>query len=150
MTSIREASISELGKVGPFAEEFCASSRHLSGFDKEVFVKSWTAIITAGFGTILLLVDGDEIHGAIGGLVYPCMNSGKMTATETFWFVSEVHRGSLAGVKLYKRFEQWVRGKGCSQLRMGHMTDLMPEKVKGFYISQGFTEIEVTYSKELK
>lgn len=149
MTSIREACISELGKVGPFAEEFCSSSKHLKGFDREVFVESWTAIINAGFGTILLLVDGEDIYGAIGGLSYPDMNSGEMTATETFWFVSEVHRGSLSGVKLYKKFEQWARSKGCRHLRMGHMTDLMPEKVKGFYISQGFAEIEVTYSKEL-
>lgn len=145
---IREATVEDLMDVGPCAERFYASSAFLTDFNINVFAASWKAILSAGYGVIFLLLEGEKIVGAIGGLTYPDMNSGKVTATETFWFVDEENRG-MGGINLYRRLERWAREKGCASLRMGHMIDLMPGKLKELYSRLGYRVIEVTYSKEL-
>jgi GNAT superfamily N-acetyltransferase len=53
------------------------------------------------------------------------------------------------GVLLYRAFEAWAKTKKATELRMGYLVDLMPEKVAHFYERVGFERVEVGYSKRL-
>jgi len=52
-------------------------------------------------------------------------------------------------VLLYRAFEAWAKTKKATELRMGYLVDLMPEKVAHFYERVGFERVEVGYSKRL-
>jgi GNAT superfamily N-acetyltransferase len=145
---IRKAKANELQKCGDCAREFYASSEHLTGFDIGRFSASWKALIESETGVMFLLLDEGTVRGAIGGVAFPDINSGTLISQEFFWFVSSSARGSY-GVRLYKAFEAWSRERGCAQIRMGHLLDLMPEKVSAFYRAMGFRPIETNYAKEL-
>lgn len=147
-TTIWQVMPDDLPRMGKVAERFYASSKHLNGFDIERFTKFWFPLLENGMGTIFAVYDEEmEIVGAIGGMAYPEPYNGEMQAMEFFWFVQPEHRG--VGMKLYRMFEEWARGRGCKRIRMAHLTDLMPEKVHRVYERLGFEQIEVHYSKEL-
>lgn len=133
--------------MGGLAREFYASSKMLREFNLVKFIELWTIFLVQGTGVIFLLMDGGAITGTIGGIVYPEAYSGELTAQEFFWFVHQKNRGG--GVRLYRAFEQWALKKGCHEVRMGYLVDLMPEKVAHFYERLGFTRVEVNYAKRL-
>jgi GNAT superfamily N-acetyltransferase len=147
---IREAQVEDLPKLEPCAREFYTASHFLKNFDPERFVDMWTALLDSGAGAILLLTDEDtgEIHGTLGGVVYPEPYSGTLVATEFFWFVKEARRGE--GLRLLRAFEAWARDKGCAQIRMAHLVDVMPAKLEKVYRRFGYTPAEVLYVKELQ
>jgi len=144
----QKATVSDLPKIQRCAEEFYAASKFLTGFNLERFCNLWTGLIESGAGVIFFCAgeDGDWT-GMIGGMAYPDIYSGVMTASEMMWFVREGHRGQ--GVKLYRAFESWAREHGCKLIRMVHLLDVMPEKVARFYKSVGFAPIEMHYQKDL-
>lgn len=146
---IRPATIEDLPQCGPCAEKFYASSQHLKTFDINRFVAMWTALLSNETGAMFLVLDQNEIVGAIAGVAYPEAYSDELICQEFYWFISPEHRG-MGGVRLYKMFEDWARSKGCSQIRMGHLLDSMPEKVSKFYERMGFVAAEVNYFKSLK
>lgn len=145
---IHAATVEDLPSISAYAEEFYAQSKHLKAFDAATFEQSWKQFLLLGIGVILISIEDDHPTGWIGGISYPDVNSGKQTAIEMFWFVRPGSRGS--GVRLYREFEQWARLKGCDELRMVHLSDSMPDKLKRFYEAQGFDEVETHYAKELR
>lgn len=130
------------------AEEFYASSRFLTKFDIDKFVTFWKNAIESGVGIVLVALEDDEIIGAIAGMKYEEPYTGEVSVQEFFWFVRPGHRG-MAGVRLYKAFEDWAREKKATVLRMVHLLDSMPEKLERFYGHQGFVAVEKLYSKDL-
>lgn len=144
---IRQARVEDLPRLSACAEEFYASSKFLKTFDLDRFVAMWTALLGNETGVIFLLCEGEEISGTIGGVAYPEAYSSEVIAQEFFWYSLSTSRG--AGVRLYRAFEEWARARGCSQIRMGHLVDSMPEKVARFYERMGFVPIEVNFCKSL-
>lgn len=149
MIEIRRLCRFNLRALAPLAKEFYASSQFLRRFDLERFTALWKNAMEMEAGTILVAMDGEDIIGAIAGMVYPEAYSGDLIAQEFFWFVHPDHRG-LAGIRLYKAFEDWAKQKGCAEIRMGHLADLMPEKVSHTYQRLGFVEVERNYAKRLE
>jgi len=145
---IRTAAAEDLARLAPLAQQFYASSRFLREFDIQKFEAFWTGLIASGMGVIFVLEDGGAIAGTIGGLAYAEPYSGELLAQEFFWFVDEAQRGQ--GIRLYRRFEQWAREKGCAEVRMGHLADSMPAKVAAFYERVGYTKVETLYAKRLR
>lgn len=145
--TIRKAETADLGRLDQCAREFYSSSKFLRGFDLERFTAFWMGLIQSGTGVVFLLIDGNEVAGTIGGVIYPEPYSGELVATEFFWFVRPELRGG--GVKLYRAFEAWARDRGASQLRMVHLLDSMPEKLERAYTHLGFEPAEIHYTKEL-
>lgn len=145
---IRPATTADLAALEPLAREFYASSRHLGRFDMDRFTQFWGTYLKAGIGAVFVLDEGRGIAGTIGGVLFPEPYSGELVATEMFWFVSSGSRGG--GVALYRAFERWARERGCTALRMVHLSDSMPEKLRDFYSRLGFQEIETHYSKPLR
>lgn len=145
---IRPATIDDLPKLTTLAEEFFASSAHLVAFDPAVFGNTWREILTAGVGVIFVSFEDDVPTGAIGGMSYKDPNNARQTASEMFWFVRPDARG--IGVALYVEFENWARSRHCVDIRMVHLSDSMPAKVKRFYEAIGYREVETHYAKEIK
>lgn len=144
---VRQMRISELGELNGIAERFFESSGFLDIFKMEIFEKNWTNILESGIGVIFVLIVNEEIHGVIGGIKYPDLNSGVICATECFWFVDKVHRGR--GLILLKRFEKWAVEQECKKIIMVHLSDLMPDVVKKIYARKGYKEMETHYVKEV-
>lgn len=145
---IRQATAADLPLMESCALEFYRASRFLRNFDIEHFRHSWEMLLSNGSGVIFLYLDHDEIRGALGGVAYPDVNSGELTAVEFFWFISPSARGG--GLKLYRAFEEWAREKQCRVIRMAHLADSMPEKMERVYQHLGFEVSEVHWTKELK
>lgn len=144
---LREATVEDFPRMETCAREFFAASRFLNGFASDVFENTWTGLLAGDAGVIFLLEDEHAIHGALGGVAYPDPHTGELIATEFFWFVSEGHRGQ--GLRLLKAFEEWARAKGCVQIRMAYLMDLMPSKLEMVYKRLGYVPAEVLYVKEL-
>jgi hypothetical protein len=148
---IREATVDDLPGMAATAEAFYASSRFLKKFDIEKFCALWAQFLQSGLGVIYIVLSENReqpIVGAIGGIKYPDTYSSELIATEFFWFVREESRGG--GLTLYKLFEKWAREQKCSQIRMVHLLDSMPEKLERIYRRLGFEPAETHYVKELK
>ena len=138
-----------LRKVAPAAKEFYESSQFLRKFDLDRFVNLWRNLIETDQGVIFGAFEDGDFIGAIAGTLYPEPYCGDLIAQEFFWFVRPGHRG-FAGMRLYKAFEYWCRERGCAEIRMGHLADLMPEKVAHTYKRLGYTQIETNYAKRLE
>ena len=144
---IRTATIDDLVTLADLAAQFYASSKFLNDFNLECFETTWTQLLSSGMGAVFVLDGVDGPIGALGGVAYPDINSGRLTATEFFWFVDPAFRGK--GLSLYKAFEDWARSKRCSEIRMVHLADSMPSQLERLYERLGFDMAEVHYRKEL-
>ncbi len=144
---IYPANVDDLARLAPLAAQFYAASKHLREFHVERFQALWKAWLEAGNGVIYVLESNGEIQGVIGGLMHPELYSGELICQEFFWYVNENHRGQ--GIRLYHCLETWARGMGCKELRMAHLSDSMPDKVKRFYLAMGYEQVETLYAKRL-
>lgn len=138
----------DLPELAACARDFYAASRFLHTFDMARFEAVWTTLLASGTGVVLGLREDGEVVGTIGGVVYAEPYSGDLIATEFFWFVRPGRRGG--GMRLYRAFEAWAREQNCTQIRMGHLSDSMPQKVKRVYERLGFEEVETNYAKPLR
>ena len=148
MIHVRQATIEDLPKMEKCSTSFLGSSKFLEQFDMGKFVDLWTKILSQEIGVIFVLVEGEEIIGAIGSMCHSDAYSQQLIAMEMFWYVLPEHRGP--GMKLYRAYENWAREKGCNKIRMTYLCDLMPEGLKTLYEDLGYYPIEVNYQKELK
>lgn len=107
----------------------------------------WLSLINSGAGKVFGLWDKDKIIGGIGLILFPALEDGVLTTTEAFWFVDEKSRGG--GMKLFIKAENWAKESGSKRMNMIHLTNSMPEKLKGLYERRGYKMIETTYQKEI-
>jgi GNAT superfamily N-acetyltransferase len=147
-TAIKQASVEDLWSLVPLAEMFRLETDNAKHFDSERFVSFWDSMLESGVGVIFILQDEDGPSGAIGGVKYPEPYSGDLIATEFFWYCKPSKRGD--GLWLYGEFEEWARREGCTEIRMVHLSDSMPERLRKVYRHWGFSEIETHYAKELR
>lgn len=152
----RIATVDDLPKMESAAQKFYASSQYLRKFEISRFITLWATLLSNESGIIYLLIlneespdkpPHEEIVGALGAVAYPDAYSDDLIATEFFWFIEEEHRGF--GMKLYWLFEDWAIKKNCNRIRLTHLCDLMPDKLKWLYEEMGFNAIEINYEKEL-
>jgi len=146
MPLIRRASLDDLPRLAPMAREFYSQSQFLHHFDADRFAKCWTELLTLGTGVIFLL-GTEDISGVLGGVIYPDLYSGRLIATEFFWYVRLGSRGH--GMQLYLAFERYAKNRGCEEIRMVHLLDSMPEKLSRVYRRLGYAPAEVHYVKEV-
>lgn len=145
---IRELKVNELHKVFHLGDKFSAESKFVT-YDKEIFVNSWTGLIDYGCGVIFIKEYYNHIAGFIGGVLFNDPNSGISTSSELFWYLDPKYRSRGIGKNLLDSFERWSKLKGCQRVIMIHMSDLMPEEVKGMYLKNGYEKLETHYIKEI-
>ena len=143
---IRPAAIEDLDRVVPLCRHFEQLSPRLR-FEPRVFLAIWSAFLGSGQGAIFLLEDAGQVVGAIAGVAYPEPYAGERVCQEFFWWTEPSHRGR--GLALYKALQAWAREQQCVELRMGQLTDVLAGKLSRFFQREGFTAIEVLYSKRM-
>lgn len=145
---LREATVADLPRIEPGAREFYSKSEFLNGLDMAQFRHTWTTLWSLDAGVIYFLEDDlGEIAGFIGGVRFPDPNTGRLVATECFWFVRDYARGQ--GWKLYRAFERWAKASKCRQIHMVHLMDSMPDELSRFYQRIGYKPMEMRFCKEL-
>jgi N-acetylglutamate synthase-like GNAT family acetyltransferase len=142
---IRKAKINDIESVFRLGDQFSKESKFVD-YDKEIFKKNWTVFIEQDIGVIFISEMDNKTVGMIGGIKFSCVNTGKMIASELFWFVDPEYRG-FEGIKLLKEFENWAK-YDCDKITMVYLQDLMPDKVKGLYKKRGYELLETHYIKE--
>lgn len=143
--TIRFCSPEDLPVVAEIGRSFFEEGKLPGKLVPEVFETTWTALLTAGAGGILMLEDSGDPRGVLGFLQYPDINDGETVITETFWYVLPQHRRD--GLKLLRRFESVAKERGAKRIIMGHLKALTPETLGHLYTRLGYTELETTYIK---
>jgi pentatricopeptide repeat protein len=146
---IRELTINDLASPDliELARTFYNEGRIPGKFIPEVFKANWTNFINNGCGVIYGQYIEGKLIGAIGGLVYPDPNDGVLVANENFWFVKNKARGN--GIKLFYKFEYWVKLQGAKRLIMVYLQNSMPDKMEQIYRKMKFKKLETHYWKEI-
>lgn len=90
----------------------------------------------------LFIADG----GMAGIVLFPDILSGRVNATELFWWVDPNKRGSGLGIRMLKGIEEWARAKGAEQISMMSMSGL---DIDDLYIRYGYEKRETTFVKDL-
>lgn len=145
---IKTVTKDELLELGYLGAEFYREANLPGEVIPEVFARTWGILIDQGIGQMWKQVLGGRIAGAIGGILAPDLNDGKLIATETFWYVFRDFRGGLSGGKLYYTFENWAKQGGAKRITMGKLEGIA-DHVGGFYERLGYTPRETTYMKEI-
>lgn len=146
---VEEVTAINLPEVMQLGQSFFDEGKLPGAFDPEIAGATWAALIQSGAGVILALRNNTgQMVGALGAIVFPDINDGKLVATEAFWYVlpGERHGG---GLRLLHAFEEWAAARGAARLIMVHLLTLMPEKLAALYARRGYRPIETHYVKEL-
>jgi predicted N-acetyltransferase YhbS len=123
MCSIRPATPADIDGLLALVEPFFAFSQ----FSRFVSCSADTArpfveqVVDTG---IAFVADEDgAIVGGIIGLMSPIwFNPSAFTAAELGWWVSESHRGGMAGVKLLRAFENEAKERGAVVVTMSDLS----------------------------
>ncbi len=130
-------------------QHFFKESNLPGSFVPDVFIDTWSKIITRGIGRIWAARTGDLMTGAIGGLIHPDPYDGKMVVQEAFWFIDESHRGGITAIRLYASLERWAIHAGASRLCMSCTMNKYIAKLRHFNESQGYKPCDISYFKNL-
>lgn len=119
---IRKATHADLDALVALGQRFFAFSRFSAfvEFDREHARSSLAALMERG--VLLVAESAGCLAGAIVGLMAPLwFNPTVSVAAELGWWVDERFRGSSAGVKLARAFEQWGRDNGAAVVTMSDL-----------------------------
>lgn len=146
---IRQLQPAELPLVLDMAHKFFEEA-HVGGeFSDDTFILSWTGFMKSGNGVIFILTEDGQIKGAIGGLTYRDINTGKGLALETFWYVDKEYRDKGVGGQLIHQLEQWAKSMFCTRLIMAAMMNASFPKLEKYYTEKGFRILEANFTKDL-
>jgi GNAT superfamily N-acetyltransferase len=133
---------------------FFAEGKLPGGFVPGEFLARVGGLIEDGRGIVLASFDvrGDKkvITGALAGVLAPSLFSGRLMATEVFWYVLPEYRGRSDALRLFAAFEEWAAEVNAKMICFIHLIALAPEKLEKLYRSRGYTPVEVCYLKEVQ
>lgn len=138
----------DLVKVADIACWYFYQCRKLGEFDREVWVKTWSLLLDSCAGLVLQRTNEGQPAEAIGVLLYPDPNDGKLAAYSAFWYVADCTKG-LSGGLLKAELERLLKERGVHRLYMTALTNHNDEKTERHLIRAGYQPIEVVYGKEL-
>jgi hypothetical protein len=148
---IREAVYADHINMPDLVAEFFDESLNTFVFavDKDTVLKNCLVLIENYI--CIIAIEDDKIVGIIMGTVAPCdFNCDIIIATEIMWFVTKRRRNTMVGIKLFKKFEEVASERGSTHIAMGHMENLHPDKLKDFFIKQGYKPMQTQYIRSVK
>lgn len=145
---ISELQPNEVPLLIPGAIEFAAVAKFPGGFNPVEWTTRWAGLIASKRGHVIALFpDGDStrknVIGGLGCILANDLQNGDLTLIEGFWFVRPEHRGR--GLELLAAFHKLKDELGCKRTALIHLTNVMPEKLKRYYKSIGYVEVETHY-----
>jgi GNAT superfamily N-acetyltransferase len=146
---IREALISEVRAVSTFMTKFEECTKFVK-VDIDHATKVYKKLITDNMGAMIILTDEsgsiDKMVGGLGCVKGPDLHYPRITAVETFWYVTPEHRGS--GLKLIKAFEAWAKRNNCDACAMIHLADSFENRLPNLYNRLDYELVEQHFVKE--
>lgn len=118
--------------------------------DEPCYTAWWRRHLLAGSGAMFLIDCEGTVAGGIGGTLNQIPLTGEVSAVESFWYVSEAHRGGLGGLRLHAAFEAWARAQGAADVNMIFMEKSMPGRVRNYYYRQGYELLETVHQKSFR
>jgi GNAT superfamily N-acetyltransferase len=100
-------------------------------------------------GTIIADMEGEEVRGFMGALIFPCWMTGDIEALEAFWYVRKPYRKTDIGRNILKEYENWAIKRGAVRCKMVHLEVINADILEKFYLKNGYTKLERVYTKEL-
>lgn len=139
--------VDRLGEIARLGPQFFVEGSLPGKFVPEIFINNWRSLIQNEMGILFGIEKDRQIVGALGAVIFPDPNDGKLVATEMFWFVDKGHRG--CGLGLLDAFESWAKTAGVDRTILVHLENLTPRALERVYRSRGYRPIEVHYLKEI-
>lgn len=133
-------------QVAAFMKQFEQATNFVD-VDVEYTASRYWQMVESGIATMFILEQDSEMIGGLGAIKFPDLHDGRMTAVETYWFVSPEHRGK--GLKLFDAFEIWGEESGCKKLAMIHLADSYPDILEKLYERRGYKLVEKHYVRYL-
>lgn len=146
---IRPLLSSEVSLTRELAFGFFRESGLPGKLNFEHWVGQWEKMIEIGLGVILAYFKDGNIVAMIGGLAAECTMTKEMEAIEAFWYCLPNGRGTPAGIKVLKAFENFWKERGVVRLKMMHLSNLNPEMMEDMYRRMGYVPLERAYFKSL-
>lgn len=129
--------------------DFHLEARIPGQFKVATFLNTWHSLLSVGIGAMWRYDHCGRLVGLFGAMIGPDLCDGEVVAQEAFWYVERSSRGTIGGVKLYKEFMKWSIQIGAKRVIIAHLKNSMPEKLRKFYLAEGFQEVETHYLKQL-
>lgn len=149
---IREAVISDLPQVLSLALESLELGPYKDVVKRNPAQAETLArqLITEDKGIVLISEENGKANGLFGFVVFPHFYSGEMTAGELIWYVTPDARllhafGDGIAFRLLEAGEKKAFAMGAKTMQLGAPT----EQVGKLYQRKGYSQIEVTYRREL-
>lgn len=147
---IRQITANEVWLTRDCAFGFFSESKLPGELDFDYWMGRWESLIKdLDIGAIFVYESDGKVKGILGGLCVRCTMTGQLEAIESFWYMQNECRGTSAGVRLLKAFEQWAEKKGASRIKMAHLANLNATTMASMYQRLAYDPLEVVYSKEL-
>jgi GNAT superfamily N-acetyltransferase len=150
---IREAGKKDIPAVVELALESLEFGpyREIVKRNPEYATKLATQLVTERNGVVLVSEENGKINGLFGFLVFPHFYSGELTAGELIWYVTPDARlmhsfSDGIAFKLLEAGERKAAEMGAKVMQLGAPT----EGVGKIYHRRGYSQVEVTYRRELK
>lgn len=125
------------GGLGRFFE-FCSEST------VEFIEKSFVPENTFG----VFVSEDEQITGIAGVFLVPhFFNKNVLVAQEIFWWVDPPHRGSRAGIKLYRAMMDYMIFNDADVSSMADLESL--ESLDAFYTKLGYVRTDHNYMKRI-
>mgnify|MGYP001163923650 FL=1 len=122
-----------------------------SDFSKEKLYKWADALIDDENGFVAVAVDDNDIlFGMYLGCIEQHFFGNDIYARDYLWFVEPTKRGGMAAVKLVKKFEEWAKERGATELRPGISTGIYMDKTKGLYERLGYEHVGYLFKKQIE
>lgn len=133
MIGVRLVVSSDRWKVHALAKAAAAESEAELGFDRDVFDRTFDAIVTKGHPTGFVAVDGEDIIGfALAQIDGFFFTSGVCTILKVV-YVTPVKRGTRAAAILVSAFVEWSVELGVRRMYLGINNSLHPDRTARFF-----------------
>ncbi len=142
---IREAKNGDIKTIVALGMEFAKTPVYAPSIGEKAdrYSAAKTAKHLVKQGSVWVSEKNGEITGCIAGTLIVHNWTGKLAATEIFWYWRPGN--SFDGIRLFKRFEKWAEEMGATQVH----TMTPHEKVGRIYTLLGYSPRERFYFKAL-
>lgn len=141
---IDRVTVEDLPKVIDLAKWFYCKMNPEGEFSAEAFLGAWTRLLGTGSGLILRRGNLE----AIGVILYPDPNDGKLAAGFGFWYVAG-DDDSLANGVLHQRLMDELKAIGVKHSFFANRIGPRYDRVEKFLLHDGYRPQEVVFRKEL-
>lgn len=121
-----------------------------TAFDPESTKRTVEHLIGGGDGIVLVAERGGHVVGCAGAIAFPYyFNLATRAGQELFWWVHPDHRGSILGVRMLQRLEQWAKDAGCRTFTMIDISCLEGSPAARIYQRMGYRPSEQSHIKKV-